>query len=328
VTPRPARLPTDVLPPEAATLYEQLLSRGGMALGGSGLDPDDPRVRVLLDRGFAARPHQRSDWLAPLAPVATLEAWLIEQEAELRRRHVAISKAFGQLDELQRLFIRGQPLAPGEDLVTVVTDADELRVASVSMRRAAREQLRVFDTASHQKPREISTLSLPDEAERARGLVVRSVYRTDYLDSSIGREIMTRSANSGEQVRVRDRLPMKMLVADRHTALVALVPTGVEGALLVRAPILIDALCDYFELVWREAVPWPTGEPNGADGTLSALQRRILGLMAAGVKDDAIARQCGLSVRTLRRHVSAIMTVLGVSTRFAAGIEAARRDLV
>lgn len=355
----PPRLPTDVLSPGAAALYEQLLSRGGMELldadvpqaqvagdtvpvtngsagpaatgdirsvADSGLRLADPRVRELLARGFAARPDQAPRWLAPVAPTAALEAWLTSLETDLRRRHASVTAAFDYLNELQRLFVRGQPFVATDELVTVVTDADQLRVMSVTMRRTARENLRVFDTPNHQKTRGIDTLSLPTPDEQARGLLIRSIYQTDYLDSEVGLEIMRRSAQSGEVVRVRDRLPLKMLVADRHTALVALVPTGVEGAMLVRAPIVLDALCDYFEMTWQQAVPWPDGGAD--DGSLTATQRRVLGLMAAGVKDEAIARQCDMSVRTLRRHVSSIMDVLEVSTRFAAGVEAVRRGLV
>lgn len=343
-SPDGSRLPDGVLSAGAAALYEELLVRGGMELDtgcdvagdadtapGEGsrsaaLHLTDPRVRELLARGFAAQPDQAPRWLAPVPPTTALEGWLTGLETDLRRRHAALTAAFDYLNELQRLFVRAQPFLPVDELVTVVTDADQVRVMSLAMRRAAREQLRVFDTPDYQKVPGPDTLSMPTPEERARGLVVRSVYRTDYVDSPMGLDVMRQSAQSGEMVRVRDRLPLKMLVADRHTALVALVPSGVEGALLVRAPIVVDALCDYFDLTWQQAVPWPDG--GAGDGSLTATQRRVLGLMAAGVKDEAIARQCGMSVRTLRRQVSSLMAALGVTTRFAAGVEAVRRGFV
>jgi DNA-binding NarL/FixJ family response regulator len=46
--------------------------------------------------------------------------------------------------------------------------------------------------------------------------------------------------------------------------------------------------------------------------------------MAQGLQDDAIARRAGISTTTVRRHISAIMHRLGVSSRFAAGAAAQR----
>lgn len=52
--------------------------------------------------------------------------------------------------------------------------------------------------------------------------------------------------------------------------------------------------------------------------------RRILALMAGGATDDAIARHLGLGRRTVARRVSAILDRLGATTRFQAGVQAAR----
>jgi hypothetical protein len=42
----------------------------------------------------------------------------------------------------------------------------------------------------------------------------------------------------------------------------------------------------------------------------------------------AIARASNMCVRTVRRHISAILELLGVNSRFAAGAMAARRGLI
>jgi DNA-binding CsgD family transcriptional regulator len=61
----------------------------------------------------------------------------------------------------------------------------------------------------------------------------------------------------------------------------------------------------------------------GADGR--AVRREILRLMAAGLTDEAIASRLGISARSARRHIAAIMDALGAVSRFQAGAEAARR---
>ena len=51
----------------------------------------------------------------------------------------------------------------------------------------------------------------------------------------------------------------------------------------------------------------------------------MLELMAAGLKDEIVARRLGLSTRTLRRRIAGVMRELGADTRFQAGCEAVRR---
>ena len=54
----------------------------------------------------------------------------------------------------------------------------------------------------------------------------------------------------------------------------------------------------------------------------------MLTLMAVGMKDDAIARQLGISPRTLRRRSQELLVELAAGNRFQAGVEAARRGWI
>jgi len=54
----------------------------------------------------------------------------------------------------------------------------------------------------------------------------------------------------------------------------------------------------------------------------------ILALLAAGAPDATIARQAGVSQRTVERRVRALMDQLGAGTRFQAGVQAARRGMI
>ena len=51
----------------------------------------------------------------------------------------------------------------------------------------------------------------------------------------------------------------------------------------------------------------------------------LLRQLAAGAKDEQIARTLGIGLRTVRRRVADLMIELGADTRFQAGVEAARR---
>ena len=86
--------------------------------------------------------------------------------------------------------------------------------------------------------------------------------------------------------------------------------------LLVRDPALVQAIASYAELLWRAARPLP-GETAGWEP--------VLELMAQGLSDGAIAEALDLSMRTVRRRVAEASEELGAESRFALGVEWARR---
>ncbi len=58
---------------------------------------------------------------------------------------------------------------------------------------------------------------------------------------------------------------------------------------------------------------------------LTAAQREILCLLSTGLTDAAIASYLDISLRTTARRVADLMRQLDASSRFQAGVEAARR---
>lgn len=134
------------------------------------------------------------------------------------------------------------------------------------------------------------------------------------------------SVAAGESARIRARLPLKMLHVDNKVALVALTDTGLDGSLLVSSPQLLAALRDWFELLWRDDATTPVH--STVDGGLSAAQRQVVRLLVSGLSDEAIARASEMSVRTVRRHITAMLEMLGANSRFAAGAMAAKRGWI
>ena len=61
---------------------------------------------------------------------------------------------------------------------------------------------------------------------------------------------------------------------------------------------------------------------------LRALAPSLLDALASGAKDEAAARELGLSLRTYRRRVAELMAAVGASSRFQAGLRARELGLV
>ncbi|MEU6484419.1 helix-turn-helix domain-containing protein [Streptomyces sp. NPDC046887] len=132
------------------------------------------------------------------------------------------------------------------------------------------------------------------------------------------------SALSGPGVRTAAEVPVRLLIVDRRTAL--LPPAHPEdpaaGALLVRDGPLRAALLGLFDTAWERAAP---PDPAPGDGALTGPERELLALLAAGLKDEAIARRLGVHVHTARRRISRLLECLDARTRFQAGARASVR---
>ena len=123
--------------------------------------------------------------------------------------------------------------------------------------------------------------------------------------------------------RVAEPPASEVVLADGRMALVR---TGREG-ILIHDPRYVRALGTLITRVWRGADRVRDrdgfGDPEQFD-----LMLRILRRLNTGVKDEVAARELAVSVRTYRRHIAEIMTILSVDSRFQAGVRAAELGLL
>lgn len=168
----------------------------------------------------------------------------------------------------------------------------------------------------------------PSESEMAvavgnavrEGRRVRAIYPARALTEAP--EMLRTRAEIGEEIGVVPSVFTRMVVVGPRRAILP-EPLGVgsETRVVIRQPCIVGILQAYFDELWEAATRVES------DGTLGPGEQRrlLLAELADGVKDEAIARNLDLSLRTVRRRVAALMTELGVDTRFQAGVEAVRR---
>jgi hypothetical protein len=126
---------------------------------------------------------------------------------------------------------------------------------------------------------------------------------------------------------------MRLLIVDRRIALVPLLSGsgGSIGALIVHSSGMLDALLAHFDRVWRDGLPLVLGTNGMVEGLtdgLSELDARILGLLLAGLTDQAVANQLDLYMRTVQRRVRALMDLVSADTRLQLGFHAAPRGWI
>jgi NarL family two-component system response regulator LiaR len=74
-----------------------------------------------------------------------------------------------------------------------------------------------------------------------------------------------------------------------------------------------------------EAIAGPAAEP--LHGDLTRREREVLGLIARGLSNKRIARELGVSEKTVKAHVGHVLAKLGVTDRTQAAVLAVRSGL-
>ncbi|MFE0464233.1 LuxR C-terminal-related transcriptional regulator [Kitasatospora sp. NPDC058965] len=316
-----ARLGGLGLAPDQERLYLQLLSTlrqtAGQLAQATGIAGDraDLALTVLADLGLVERPLPDGAVWSVAAPDVALEELLLRRELELRRTR-------GRITELLRTYRRSRIETEAGELVEIVTGRDSIGELWRSLQLGAREQLRVLD-----KPPYIRRADADVElGALARGVRMRVVYESRVLREPERLAEIHAFTGAGEQARVLPELPLKLALVDDTWALLPVSSgTELQSVVLLRPSSLLDALTGLFELYWNRAMRLPAPD---SDERPQDRHRQLLALLAAGLTDESIARQMGVSTRTVQRWVRELMDRFGARTRFQAGIQAARADLL
>jgi len=281
-------------------------------------------VATGLDRleelGLVRRAATRPVRYSPTPPDTAIEQLI-------RRRH-------GQLDQLRQdtnalvadfyaATIKREP----QGLIEIVAGGDAVLRQARALEKTTTSEILSFD----KPPFLVETLADHDEVGNEspildRGVAVRAIYTTDALAETDRFARVSKLVRLGEHARVLPELPLKLRIFDRQTALVPLaVDVGVmHSVAVVRRSALLEALVALFELLWERAAPFASTEPLPEPTPLATEDQHVISMLAAGLSDQAMARNLGISARTVRRRIQRVLDLLDTSTLFQAGAASVR----
>ncbi len=303
-------------------LYLDLLThpRSTAAELASRLDIPITRVRKalqrLLDVGLASRlvGARRNYVAAP--PEVAVDALVTKRTQQLEQLRL-------NAHELALRVRSVLPPAEPSELIQLVEGREAVGHHLARMQLGARDEVLIIDSPPYLYGRPV--VNAEELQALKRGVAYRALYDAPGLAEAGHLQQVMECVEAGEQARSLPSVRMKMIIADRSLALVPISFSAAETGtrILVHASPLLDALVLSFESLWAQATPIGATPATPAD--ITAQDRRLLSMLAGGLKDRAIARTLGVTERTVGRRIQDLMAQLNATTRFQAGLQASRR---
>ncbi|MEV8632463.1 helix-turn-helix domain-containing protein [Streptosporangium sp. NPDC051023] len=269
----------------------------------------------LERRGLVTRTATKPPRFVAAPPDTVVEGLLLRRQTEL-------NAARAELDDLVRAYRGNRHAQTTDELIEIVTGQEALLGRVRQLQHGARTEFCGFVKPPYvvQSLEESENLTNPE-------VTYRVLYDVSVMEHP---ELLHRIRNTNtprEELRVHPELPMKLMIADRRTALLPLArvgPASVPSAVIVHSSGLLDALLALFEHYWAASTPLPVDESAFGAGSPLDGNLPILTLLVAGATDRIIARQLGVSVRTVQRRVSDMMAAAGAQNRIQLGWYAAK----
>jgi DNA-binding NarL/FixJ family response regulator len=270
----------------------------------------------LEDKGLASRLATRPASFVATAPDVALGVLVSTREQEL-------NLVRAEMDVLAQRWRQMRHTSEAHELVEIVTGREAIQQRFMQIQRGAQHDVLCFDkppyaTEAHHNAVEMELLG-------ERQVKCRAIYDRTALEVPGKLPEIDFCLRSGEQARVMSGVPMKMVLADEAIAILPLRRDQVDAAIVVHRSSLVDALRSLFDTLWARALPLERAMLSvQGDDELNSGEDQLIRLLAAGLTDEAIARQLSCGYRTVQRRIAGIMERVGAINRLQLGIQLAR----
>ncbi|GAA0742094.1 helix-turn-helix transcriptional regulator [Dactylosporangium roseum] len=280
-----------------------------------------------LAEAHLVRPVPDADGMTVLRPDVAASAMIDPLETTIRNAQWRIKCISGQFDQLMAVYrstVERRNQLNG--VLDTITDPDAANVLVTEHIAAARKEVLVM-CGTDPKVKHRFTPILPADAAPAHAgvrLCVLHQHAARYHQAVQDHAAVITGA--GGQVRTIEKLWNHTCVIDQEMVFIY----DHTGVVSVSQPVVAAAVAALFEQSWSMAKPFDGRTVSRSEGReLSGdVQRAILYFLAEGLRDERIARQIGVSVRTCRRHIAEVLEQLGATSRFQAGYLAAKHHIL
>ncbi|MGW5051883.1 helix-turn-helix domain-containing protein [Actinokineospora sp. NPDC004072] len=271
----------------------------------------------LMDCGLVTRLAGSPARYVPAPPDVAIDALVVRRRQELENLRVTARDLGRRLD--------AAPSGRAAGLIELVEGEQAVRQQLARIQLGAQHEVCIVDCPPYMTGKPMD--NPPEWQGLSRGVAYRSIYHTPAIADHQRIAEIHRYMAAGEQARALPDVHMKMTIVD---ARIALIPLSFEAAetgvrIIVHQSPLLSALVACFDMLWERATPLGPQPGKAPERGPSETDREILTMLAAGMKDKAIARALNIAERTVTRRLTELMNTLDATTRFQAALQASRR---
>jgi DNA-binding NarL/FixJ family response regulator len=315
----------------------------GTPPGDTGTPPGDTEA-LLVDT--EALPGEVRRWLAERrlldethrqvrSPQRALHELIAEHRSRIDRYREELHHGLEAVDDVLRMLPGMGPTKRETVEAEFFDDRTRLRKRMEDLDALCQEQ--VLGMRTDFPAREVLEEGLETDLRLlGRGIDLRLLVAARALRRTGVAQYLSALMDHGARVRVASTVPLHLNVFDRAVTVMAVGTADgrdeISGDVILHSTRLADSFVRVFDHHWATGHPaGPRVKPPGTGGApedYSPREREVLALLAAGAKDEVIARRLDCSERTLRRLLTSLMARLGADSRFAAGVQAVRLGLL
>jgi DNA-binding transcriptional ArsR family regulator len=301
-----------------AEVFENAVSHGWIADEDQAFAPGTARraaLKVLTDIGLL-RFDERGRRFHPVDPSAASDQLVVPlapRGSELLAESARWNETFSRLGQVYRSSSVGLQRS-----ITEVHGFEAINRFIDTQINDSRTELLYAQPYGKRRPAQLAEAEERDLQALKRGVSMRTLYQHSARHSPATREYVAEMTALGAEVRTSEEFFKRLLVFDRHTALIPATENHAV-AVAIHDKSVVAYLVDIFERAWERALPF-TVEGLAVARTIAAEVRALtLRMLVEGHSDAASAKRLGVSPRTYATYIAALKEEYGVETRFQLG---------
>lgn len=299
-------------------VYETAVTHGWIDANDPAFGPGTRQraVLALLTELGLLRLDEQAQRYHPVDPTATsgqLVVPLAQRGSELLEESAYWNHTLTELGQVYRRSSRSL-----ERSITELHGIEAINVFIDTQLNDCRTELLTAQPYGKRRAATLAQVEHRDVQALQRGVSMRTLYQHSARHSPATREYVADVSALGAEVRTSDEFFKRLLVFDRHTALIPATENHAV-AVAIHDKSVVAYLVDIFERAWDRALPFTVEELAVARTVAGEVRAMTLRMLVEGHSDAASAKRLGVSARTYASYIAALKEEYGVQTRFQLG---------
>ena len=210
-------------------------------------------LNLLIEKGFCITvPGTIKKFKAVNPEIAINNMIELQKIKERKMKETAV--------KLQEVYNNQEDTSSPLDYISVLTSKPSMINIFHELGNNAKEIVRTFNKGPYAVKLELESIkkdSAPIEESLSKGTVSKALYEIEKNNKDQFIESLQYYSDLGEEIRICDRLPMKMLISDNSAVMISLRNNSNSKfkltSMIVEHSDLTDALIELFDIYWEKA---------------------------------------------------------------------------